>query len=112
MAYFLLLCISSLISICTSDIPVKMNGQIYNQKKYNPIGSSLAQLIIKNKLLCAAQCAHQFPTCNTAVYDSSVVPQCLLFSEPLTEANLIDSNNAVVYDFQQSKFRGMKSTKI
>ncbi|CAF4248921.1 unnamed protein product, partial [Adineta steineri] len=55
---------------------------------YSSTDSSLAQLIIKHKMLCAAQCAYEYPDCNTAVYDSSVVPQCLLFSAPLTQLQL------------------------
>ncbi|CAF1278090.1 unnamed protein product [Adineta steineri] len=77
---------------------------------YSPTDPPLAQLIIKHKMLCAAQCAYEYPDCNTAVYDSSAVPQCLLFSAPLAQVNLISSINAVVYDFQESKFRATTST--
>ncbi|CAF1257972.1 unnamed protein product [Adineta steineri] len=77
---------------------------------YSSTDPPLAQLIIKHKMLCAAQCAYEYPDCNTAVYDSSIVPQCLLFSAPLTQVNLISSINAVVYDFQESKFRATTST--
>ena len=83
-----------------------MSAYVHNEMTYNVTGSTLARLVIKNKLLCAAQCANQFSSCNTAVFDSSVAPQCLLLSETVIAANLILSNNAVVYDFQQSKLKG------
>jgi hypothetical protein len=112
MAYLHALCICYLISICTADILPSMAGDVYNKMGYNSTSFPLAHLIIKNKLLCAAQCANQFVSCNTAVFDSSVSPQCLLLSEIVIPANLIVSINAVVYDFQQSKFRGRKHIKI
>jgi hypothetical protein len=99
-------------STCHADILPSLIGDVYNQRNYNSTGSSLAHLVIKNRLLCAAQCANQFVTCSTAVFDSSVIPQCLLLTEVVKPANLVVSINAVVYDFQQSKFRGRKHIKI
>ena len=63
-----------LISTCAADMMHSMIGHVYNQMSYNATGSSLAHLVIKDKLLCAAQCANQFTNCNTAVFDSSTVP--------------------------------------
>ncbi|CAF4179034.1 unnamed protein product [Rotaria sordida] len=82
----------------------QMNGNEYKNMTYNPNGSLLAQLNIKSKLICAAQCAHQYFTCNTAEFDDTVVPQRVLYSEPLIIINLVHSINAVVFDFQKEKF--------
>ncbi len=106
MAYLLAFWIYYLISICTADILSSTIGDVYNRMSYNSTGLSLARLAINNRLLCAAQCANQYPNCSTAVFDSSVIPQCLLFSEIMMLANLVVSMNAVVYDFGQSKFKG------
>ena len=78
---------------------------------YNSTGSSLARLNITKELLCAAQCANHFPTCNIAVFNGSAIYQCSLFSELLLAEKLIMSSNAVVYDFQLSKFQGTKQTE-
>jgi hypothetical protein len=112
MTTFHILWIYCLISICHTDILPGTIGHVYNHMSYNCTGSSLAQLVIKNKLLCAAQCAQQFVTCNTAVFDSSTIPQCLLYNEVLMPANLIVSPDAVVYDFLQNKFKGRKCMTI
>jgi hypothetical protein len=95
MAYLHVLLVCSFVSACAANTSRSMNGHVYNQMSYSASGSSLAHLIMKNKLLCAAQCAYVFATCNTAVFDSSATPQCLLFSEVLIPANLIVSTSAV-----------------
>ena len=106
MAFRYTFCIRYFISTCTADIVSSMVGNVYNQMRYNSTGSTLARLATKSKFLCAGQCANQFINCSTAVFDSSVTPQCLLFSEVVVPANLVVSINAVVYDFQQSKYKG------
>lgn len=87
-----------------------MIGRIHNQMGYNATGSSLAELITTKELLCAAQCANHFPTCNIAVFNGSAIYQCSLFSELLMPQKLMISSTAVVYDFQLSKFPGTKYT--
>jgi hypothetical protein len=112
MAYLHVLWIYCLIGTYVADSLPSMIGHVYNQMSYNSTNSSLARLIIKSKLLCAAQCAHQFATCNTAVFDSSAIPQCLLFNEIVIPGHLVVSINAVVYDFQQSDSPGRKYIEI
>lgn len=83
-----------------------MNERVYQQTTCNTTSSSLAQLALQNKFVCAAQCAHQYPTCNTAVCDANVFPQCVLYSEPMLKAKFVRPVSARVYDFQQLKFKG------
>ncbi|CAF0857132.1 unnamed protein product [Adineta steineri] len=70
---------------------------------YNSTGTIITRLTVKYQVTCAAQCANQFTNCNTAVFDSLTIPQCSLYSESVTPANLTVSMNTIVYDFQQSK---------
>ncbi|CAF1369505.1 unnamed protein product [Adineta steineri] len=70
---------------------------------YNSTGTIITRLTAKKQLLCAAQCANQFANCNTAVFNSLIVPQCSLYSGRITPANLTVSINSIAYDFQQSK---------
>ncbi len=77
---------------------------------YIPTGSSLAQFVIKSKLLCAAQCARLFRTCNIAVFDGSGNSQCSLYTEILVPANLIPLTNAIVFNFRRNYTNeGMKN---
>jgi hypothetical protein len=110
--FVLLLCSCFIINTCAANALNTMMGRIYNQMDYNSTGSLLAQLHITKKLLCAAQCANNFPTCNIAVFNGlAIMSQCSLFSELLIANKLIVSSNVVVYDFHQSKFQGMRHTK-
>ena len=109
MARFLVLLIYGAIHTCTADTVNAMRGHLYGQMNYNFTGSLIAQLSVNKKLICASRCAHQFPTCNTAIFDTSMIPQCLLSTELVIPARLVVSTSAVVYDFQQSKFIGMRS---
>jgi hypothetical protein len=74
-------------------------GHEYNQRRYLPADSSTDQFTVGSKLLCVAQCARRFSTCNIVVFDRTVSPQCMLFSEPFVPANLVASIDAVVVDF-------------
>lgn len=112
MAYRHAFFICYFISTCTANTVPSMVGNVYNQMTYNSTGSTLARLATKSKLLCAVQCANQFINCTIAVFDSSVTPQCLLFSEAMVPVNLVVSINSVVYDFQQSKYEGRKHVKL
>ncbi len=98
----LLLSICYLISTDASSAFHQMIGDQYQQMSYTPIGSTLAQFSIKSKLLCAAQCTRLFPTCNIAVFDNSINPQCSLYTEELTPANLVSSANAIVVDLRRN----------
>ena len=103
MIYLRIFFIHYLIDIRATDQSLSLAGRVYNQMTYEAIGSSLAHLVITNKFICAAQCAHQFVTCNTAVFNSSSIPQCRLYSEVVMPGLLFISNTTIVYDFQQAK---------
>ena len=107
MVYRLLFSIGVLgIGTCWSDLTLKTNGHVYLHMNYSTNSSPLAQLVVTKKLLCAAQCANAFLSCNTAVFIDGSTPQCLLYNEPLIRANLVSSMQAVVYDFQEEKLTG------
>jgi hypothetical protein len=89
-----------------------MLGHVYNQMNYEATGSSIAHLVIANKLMCAAQCAHRFFTCNTAVFNSSSIPQCQLYSEVVMPGHLVISKTTIVYDFQQTKSNSKKISSV
>jgi len=71
---------------------------------YNTHSPSIPQFAVNNKVFCAAQCACQFSTCQTAVFDYSATPHYSLFSEILVHTSLINATTAAVYDFQENNF--------
>ena len=95
-----------IISTCAADRLPSMIGKVYYRRDYNASDPMLAQLATSNRFLCAAQCANQWTSCRTAVYDSSVLLDCRLYSEAMIPMRLIASSNVVVYDFQQNKTHG------
>ncbi|CAF1187884.1 unnamed protein product [Adineta steineri] len=103
MAYLYILCMYYLIWITSANALHSTIGNVYYNMSYNSTGTIITRLIVKKQLLCAAQCANHFANCNTAVFDSSTIPQCSLYSGRITPANLTVSMNTIVYDFQQSK---------
>lgn len=52
----------------------------YKGMNYLPTGYLLAQFNTKSKLLCAAQCARLYPTCNIAVFDKMCKKESLMFN--------------------------------
>jgi hypothetical protein len=100
MAYLLLvLWFCSYIMMSSPSTQQQMVGREYNQMHYLPTSFPIDQFTVGSKLLCVAQCARQFPTCNIVVFNRAVSPPCMLFSEPLVSVNLAASLDAVVVDF-------------
>ena len=74
----------------------------YNQMSYTPVNPALAQLNSYSKLRCVAHCARLVNTCNIALFNAATSPRCILYSEPVTAANLISSSNSIVIDFKRN----------
>ncbi|CAF1366705.1 unnamed protein product, partial [Adineta steineri] len=109
MAYLYILCMYYLIWITSANASLSTIGNVYYNMTYNSTGTIITRLTVKYQITCAAQCANLFDNCNTAVFDSSTIPQCSLYSGRITPSNLTVSMNTIVYDFQQSKLAATPS---
>jgi hypothetical protein len=99
MYLFVIFWVFSYTTICGSDTLLQLISQQYNQMSYLPIKSSLAQFNINSKTHCIAQCARLVSTCNIIVFNPVISPNCALYGESLTIANLILSTDNTVVDF-------------
>lgn len=99
MHLFIIFWIFNFTITCKSDSLSGTVGRKYQYMSYLPIKSLLANYNILSEKLCIVQCAQLVATCNIAVFNSVISPNCALYGESLTITNLIPSINATVVNF-------------
>ena len=87
---------------CTKDI-VAGNSQAFSNFRYECYSNNsfLGQSLVRNKLLCAAECMHH-PMCRTATFNK-VNHYCSLYTE-FTELGKLIQNNDMITFRRQSKY--------